>query len=78
MHALYTTQPAAQAALDAVNAAFAAKLPAHSVTQQWCDSPINCVEGWATPYPPEQFIALLGAHIAADAITAIPTEFPLL
>jgi hypothetical protein len=70
MHAIYTTQSAAQMALDAVNAAFAATLPAHSVTQRWCDSPMECAEGWAIPYPPEQFIALLGSHIPADSINA--------
>ena len=75
-YAIYTTQAAAQAALDAVNAAFVAFLQAGSITQCWCDSPTACVEGWAIPMPKEPFRAQLGDCVFADQITIADQFLP--
>lgn len=74
-YAIYTTQSAAQAALDAVNAAFEVGHQPDDVTQRWAEL-TACVEGWAFEKPScETLCVLLGEHTEAEKITvAKPTE----
>jgi hypothetical protein len=73
-YAIYTTQAAAQAALDAVNAAFESGLQPEHVTQRWADL-TECAEGWAFEKPlcPE-LCTLLGEHTEAESMTVIEAE----
>jgi hypothetical protein len=68
-YAIYTTQAAAQAALDEVNVAFELALEPEHVTQRWADL-TECAEGWAFIKPTcPQLCTLLGEHTEAESVT---------
>lgn len=75
---IYATQAEAMVEAEAVNTAYAATIVdmrdgipvVPQITTAWA-FPIECVEGWALPRPPDAFVGLITSTNEVEVITRV-------